>query len=237
MEETPTKSAPPTLAAVVRESRERDGLTIRELARRAGISHTQVSRLESGEVTKPSREVLVAIGKGLDRNPIPLLILAGHYDEEEAVEALKPMFREDAELPNAWPDTSVWTVEEADDFLYDPDLGHDIEELMLLAADVFAVPETDETLWDPSYLLAAARGEDAWHLQRFMATWRYLDSELRARWLDYGLKLRQIADLDYRVEVEDLQRKLDATQRKLGALSNEPKEQLPGSLPHEGHDE
>ncbi|MBN8870084.1 MAG: helix-turn-helix transcriptional regulator [Solirubrobacterales bacterium] len=200
MKSNPEKSAP--VADAVREAREREGLTVRELSRRAGISHTQISRLESGEVSKPSREILVALGRGLDRNPIPLLILAGYYDEEEAVEALKPMFREDAELPEAWPDGGVWTVDEANEFLFDPDLGHDIEELKGLAADVFSVPETDETLWDPSYLLAAARGDDAWHLQRFMATWRYLDSELRARWLDYGLKLRKIADLDYRVDAD-----------------------------------
>jgi len=215
MNDSTQKAAPPlpTVADAVRSARERDGLTVRELARRAGISHTQVSRLESGEVTKPSPEVLVSIGKGLDQNPIPLLILAGHYDIDEAKTALRPMFREDAELPQEWGGWKTWEhPDDVYDLLTEPDTSIDV--VKQIAAEVFAVPESDETIWDPSYLLAAARGEGASQLQEFMTLWRFLTPDLRERWLTYGAKLRDIADLDFRIEYEGLDKQIEATPGK-----------------------
>lgn len=78
------------------------GLSIRELARRAGVSAAQISRIESGQVLRPSREILVALGKALDRNPLPLLILANYLTASEARDALRPLFRDGAELPEEW---------------------------------------------------------------------------------------------------------------------------------------
>jgi len=73
------------------------GLSVRELARRAGVSAAQVSRIEGGQVNRPSREILVALARALNRNPLPLVILAGHLDAREARDALAPLFREGAE--------------------------------------------------------------------------------------------------------------------------------------------
>lgn len=214
MNDSQLKSAPPnSVASAVSRARNEAEMTVRELAKRAGISHTQIVRLESGEVLKPSREVLVSVSKGLDRNPLPLLILAGHMSVEEAQAAMKPMFREDAELPELWGEWATWPVETINWQLRDPHVS--LDALKRVAAEVFSVPESDETMWDPSYRLAADKGEDARQLQEFMGIWRFLGQDLRDRWLSYGSKLRGIADAQYRVEMDELASRLEVMDRKL----------------------
>ncbi|MGA7436094.1 MAG: helix-turn-helix transcriptional regulator [Solirubrobacterales bacterium] len=209
MSKQKSKSAPPlSVARAVKDAREKAGLSVRELAKRSDISHTQISRLESGEVTKPSREVLVSLGKGLNRNPIPLLILGGHYSTDEARNALKPMFRDEAELPQEWGDWATWPVETVNQLLRNP--ATSLKDIKRVAVDVFTVEESDETLWDPTYRLAADRGEGEGQLQEFMGIWRFLDQDLRARWLDYGTRLRNIADFQFRVEMDELDSRAEA---------------------------
>jgi transcriptional regulator with XRE-family HTH domain len=190
-----TGSTAPDARDVVRQARLDAGLAVRELARRAGISHTQISRLEAGQVAKPSREVLVAIARALDRNPNPLLILAGHLHGDSARDSLKTLFREGSELAEIWSGCSdiplqhVQAVARAD--------HGDERDVKAIAADVFRVQESDETLWDDSYELAAASGMHAEQLRELMDIWRYVGPDLRTRWLEYGRQLRRIADLDY----------------------------------------
>ncbi len=71
------------LREVIREAREELELSIRELARRSGISAGQISRIESGDVDKPSPSTLSALAAALGRSPVPLLYLAEHIDEDE----------------------------------------------------------------------------------------------------------------------------------------------------------
>jgi ribosome-binding protein aMBF1 (putative translation factor) len=59
----PTSLAPP-IAKLVASRREELGLSQRELAKRAGISHTVVSRIEQGEHT-PSRKTLERLADAL----------------------------------------------------------------------------------------------------------------------------------------------------------------------------
>jgi transcriptional regulator with XRE-family HTH domain len=186
---------PPTLASTLQRAREEAAVGLRELARRAGVSHTQISRLEAGAVIKPSREVLVALARALDRNPLPLLVLAGHLTPHESQQALRPLFREGAELPEEWGDWTRVPLDQVRTAIREPEANP--LRLRAIAADVFLVQETDETLWDDSYGLAAARGEDAAALRELMAIWRYVGIDLRDRWLEYGRQLRRIADLDY----------------------------------------
>ena len=49
-----------------------------------GVSAAQISRIEAGEVDKPSVETLVALPRELDFKPVPLMILAGHIAGDEA---------------------------------------------------------------------------------------------------------------------------------------------------------
>ncbi len=78
----------------------------------------------------------------------------------------------------------------------------------MIAADVFRVAETDETLWDESYALALARGSDAAELRELMAVWRYIGPR-RTELLEYGRSLRQLADLEYRVAADAIRVKAE----------------------------
>jgi transcriptional regulator with XRE-family HTH domain len=185
------------LGEAVASAREAEGLTVRELARRAEISHTQISRIESGQVASPSRDVLVPLAKALDRNPGPFLVLASYFRDARARLVLAPMFRAGAELPEAWPDNAQLPLAEAIAIVSDPRSTQ--AELMRVAAAVIAVPETDETLWDPSHVLYQASGDTEDELE-LLGIWRYVRDRRRADFLSYGRALRNLEDLDYLVE-------------------------------------
>ncbi len=175
-------------------------LSVRELARRAGVSAAQVSRIESGLVRRPSREILVALARALNRNPLPLIILAGHLEATEAQSALAPLFRNGAELPEEWGDWTRYDLETVRRLLTEPDPPA-IEFLHAIAADVFRVQETDETLWDDSHTFAMSRGEHAAELRELMGIWRYI-GDRRQQLLEYGRALRHLADLEFRAASE-----------------------------------
>ena len=105
--QSPTVSSA-TFGRVLAEARARGGvgvpagLSVRQMAKRAGVSAATLSRIEADQVRKPSHDILVALARALNRNPLPLLILAGHLDANEARGALAPLFREGAELPEEW---------------------------------------------------------------------------------------------------------------------------------------
>jgi transcriptional regulator with XRE-family HTH domain len=74
--------------AVLRELRRQCGVTQRQLAARAGVDFTYISKLENGAMLPPSSTTIEAFAKGLssDRRPlIPLLLAAGklpsNFDE------------------------------------------------------------------------------------------------------------------------------------------------------------
>lgn len=187
------------------------GMSIRELARRADVSAAQISRIEAGHVLKPSREILVALGRALNRNPLPLLVLAGHLDGAEAGTALRPYFRDGAELPKEWVDSTSLPLDEARRRLQDPEATED--DIRQIAGDMFSVAETDETLWDDSYALALGRGTDAAQLLELMGIWRYI-GERRAQFLEYGRSLRRLADLEYEAEAESMDLRIAADKDK-----------------------
>lgn len=58
-------------------------LSLRELARRADVPPSQLSRIESGEIQRPSSDALFAIARAFGKPPEPLLYLAGHLSDEE----------------------------------------------------------------------------------------------------------------------------------------------------------
>lgn len=63
----------------------RGELSMRELARRSGLSAAQISRIEGGEVGQPSAETLTRIALALDRDAELLLIAAGRVELQPAV--------------------------------------------------------------------------------------------------------------------------------------------------------
>jgi transcriptional regulator with XRE-family HTH domain len=61
---------------------------MRELARRSGLSPAQVSRIEAGEVDRPSTETLSQLADALDRRPQLLLAALDRLPESEAFNAV-----------------------------------------------------------------------------------------------------------------------------------------------------
>ena len=182
------------LGSTLRSVREAHDLNVRELARRAEVSHTQISRIETGAVASPSREVVVRLAQALDRNPAPLLILAGHFRDDRARLVLGPMFRPGAELPEAWLENAALPLADAVALVRDPRSTQ--ADLMRVAAGVFEVAESDETLWDPSHSQYLTAGDDDDELE-LLGIWRYVRGERRSDFLRYGRALRDLEDLDY----------------------------------------
>lgn len=73
----------PELCDLVRTAREQRGISLRELARRSGISAGQISRIESGDVQRPSIGTLEAIADAFGRPLEPLLLITGHIGRTE----------------------------------------------------------------------------------------------------------------------------------------------------------
>ena len=78
-----------TLAEVIREARVRARLSMRELARRSGLSAAQISRIEAREVERPVAETLVRLAKALGRDAQLLLVFAGHIRGARAQQLLR----------------------------------------------------------------------------------------------------------------------------------------------------
>jgi transcriptional regulator with XRE-family HTH domain len=72
-----------TLGSYVKTQRERLGISQRQLAKRVGLSHTYLWRLEAGDFAQPSPAVLHRIAEALDLDPEDLFALAGHVIPEK----------------------------------------------------------------------------------------------------------------------------------------------------------
>ncbi len=64
--------------AILKSSREANGLSIRDLAKLANVNDTDISRLENNKILKPSIKVLLSISKVLQVN-----LLAAYLEDEE----------------------------------------------------------------------------------------------------------------------------------------------------------
>ena len=80
-----------TLHHIIKDLRERHGLTQSQLAKRSGISRNYLSEIENG-TKSPSSEVLDAISKGLGV-PVALIMLMA-TEEEELKESNKDLIIE-----------------------------------------------------------------------------------------------------------------------------------------------
>ncbi|HET8629310.1 MAG TPA: helix-turn-helix transcriptional regulator [Thermomicrobiales bacterium] len=71
------------LGVLLKRMRESRGYTQKALAARAGVSQELVSHIETGRVTRPSRDSLLALAGTLGVAPDPLLEAAGRLDDQE----------------------------------------------------------------------------------------------------------------------------------------------------------
>ncbi len=67
--------------------RNKKGYSIRELAKHAGMSHSEISRIESGEREKPSAKVLNKLANSLSISHEKLLAVAGYIPRHEIMAA------------------------------------------------------------------------------------------------------------------------------------------------------
>jgi transcriptional regulator with XRE-family HTH domain len=177
----------------IRKAREGFGISIRELARQAGVSAAQISRVEAGAVEQPSIDTLVAIARPLDRNPKPLLIVSGHLGGQEAVVWLRKVFREhrgaaydpavDSELVDDWEHGWSERLAEARRVLASAE--PDERELRSIAADVFLTAETEETLWWESWLAPLLEQQGGDELRSLVQYWQLLPAARRVKVLEY----------------------------------------------------
>ena len=72
------RSNPSELGAFVRERRLAAGLSIRGLARAAGVDATGISRLENGDNDRPEQRTLASLARVLEVDLADLFALAGY---------------------------------------------------------------------------------------------------------------------------------------------------------------
>jgi transcriptional regulator with XRE-family HTH domain len=174
---------------------------MRELARRSSVSAAQISRIEAGEVREPSVSTLVDLARGLERNPRPLLIVAGRMNRTEALAVLRPMFRPrvgetydlnvDSELVEEWEFRGrEAALAHARAVIDDPDAT--LERLQELAAEVFLTTDTEETEWADSWLEGLARTGQP-DIDELIGCFAELDPARRAKVLEYAREQRELA--------------------------------------------
>jgi len=190
-----------TVAAAIRVARENAELGVRELSRRSGVAAPQISRLERGDVKKPTIETLVALARGLEWNPVPLLIVAGYVDVDEARSRLR-----DYHSPG-----SEYLEEASADPESDPEIAQiraeienedtTLERLQQIAFDVWFGGESGETLWDDVYALLPALGEGQAELREIVSKWPSISFERRARIVEYVHDQHKLSMDESRAEI------------------------------------
>ncbi len=171
------------ISEAIKVGREWSGASIRELARRTGVSAAQISRIEAGEVTRPSIETLLALARELDANPVTLMVLAGHLQGEEARAALRPLVAGDSGIEEHYGDWHV--VAAFRHIVDDPETTEN--ELRRVAFSLFSTPDAVETTWQESFRHLAsqhlsAAGAD---LGEVVTAWPLIDGERRRRILEF----------------------------------------------------
>jgi len=89
---------PGSLGLLIRQARERAGLSLRNLEAITGISRTMLYRLELDQVDDPSAETLLRLADALELNSDDLFILMGHHPSTD-LPSLTPYLRSKYRLP------------------------------------------------------------------------------------------------------------------------------------------
>lgn len=108
---TGRKDRPETLGEYVREQREQAGLSQRQLATEAGVSFSNISRLESGFHITPSVELLKSIADVLDIDLAELLAYRG-IEIPGTARSLNVYLRRDYGLPEAGVEEAEQAIQE-----------------------------------------------------------------------------------------------------------------------------
>lgn len=95
------------LANLIRETRERKGLSQRQLSLLSGISNSEISRIEAGERKNPSPDTLRALAKPLGLSYESLMMAAGYLTDTskqsmESADRILEAISSDPELREFW---------------------------------------------------------------------------------------------------------------------------------------
>ncbi|MFJ4997608.1 helix-turn-helix domain-containing protein [Microbacterium sp. NPDC088619] len=175
------------IARTLRKERERAGLSVSELARRAGISKATVSQLESGS-GNPSVETLWALGVALgvpfavlvdQQTNAPTLIRADDHAGVPSSAAAYSATLLSASPPGARRDVYLIQAEPGDPRRSDPHHAGTTEHVVLISGQARIGPADAPVLLDPGDYLSYAG--DAPHLfeATVAGTSAVLISELR----------------------------------------------------------
>lgn len=181
----------PTLGGAVRAARTREGLSIREVARRAGIASSQVSRIEKGEIASPEARTLKAIAAALGRPSLPLAVLAtgpGAWGEEL-------LYSTSVERELLERETGRWTHEEVDDLLDQIVTELDAvgrEKISRYAHDLFVYI----TLGSHAESTSFAEDLNTTEFEPLMRAWVGLTDQRRKLVLGYAAEQAALSELD-----------------------------------------
>ncbi|MGH8903160.1 MAG: helix-turn-helix domain-containing protein [Egibacteraceae bacterium] len=99
MNRQPAKDRPNSLGDYVRQAREQAGLSVRQLAAEAGVAASNISRIENGETTLPTLELLKRIADVLDIDLAELLEYRG-ISLPKSPDRLNAYLRQQYQLPD-----------------------------------------------------------------------------------------------------------------------------------------
>ncbi len=81
-----------SVGEVIKERRLAKGMSKRALAEKAGISHSEVHRIENGERQNPSMPMLIALADALGIPQDDILMLAGYKSNNEDTPLIERVF-------------------------------------------------------------------------------------------------------------------------------------------------
>jgi transcriptional regulator with XRE-family HTH domain len=114
---------PNTLGELIRQARERAGLSLRNLEAVTGISRTMLHRLESNHIDDPGADTLLRLADALELNSDDLFILMG-YQPSTGLPSLAPYLRAKYQLP---PHALAEAIEALDEIFEKYDRARQVE--------------------------------------------------------------------------------------------------------------
>jgi transcriptional regulator with XRE-family HTH domain len=172
----------PTLGWTLKMGRYFRKLSARGLAKAAGVSPAQVSRIEAERVGQPAWETVIALARALDFNPVLMLIIAGHIPPADALRELRAFAARQAADEEA---------EEIQQWLADglASTDHDEKSVRGLAMGLLASPHPGVD-WDEAVLRAiaasAAQSPVEPGLAELKELWAGISPARRERILEYA---------------------------------------------------
>jgi transcriptional regulator with XRE-family HTH domain len=180
---------------VLRELRKARDMTGRHLAETAELSHTQISRIESGRTATPSVGTLRRLADALNFNDRPLLILAGHRTGDDARADLRAMLAEHAGVFESGGEFMELTRDQAAEIVSNPTATH--AQLCTVAAELalwMNAEDDDDALDD----------EQDPELRGLLDIWRVLEEPHRTMIVRYAHAIRDVHLLEFSVSRQRL---------------------------------